>query len=85
MSAYPWASETREARADRKHRFANDLWAYHNPAKRVPHKHELLYVTEAQKEAIKHADAAFWAAEKSIEEVVEKTEKSILHWLGFKA
>ena len=81
MSTYPWASETREARADRIHRISNEIWNIKHPAKRVEHKHDIPFVTEAQKVVIEQADAMFWAAEKA----AEKTEKSILHWLGIKA
>ena len=72
MSKYPWTSETREAAADRRHRFANDLWAYHNPAKRVPRSHELLFSAE-QKAEIARRDEIFHEGVK---------HHGFLGWLG---
>ena len=78
MIKFPWTSEPREARADRLHRAANDAWGKRHHVKRhapPPVDSSLPFVTEAQKEAIRHADEVFWAAE-------FRALNSLKGWLG---
>ena len=72
MSAYPWANETREARAYRLHTASNDAWAHRHPVK---HHEPLPFFTKAQIADIPERDDAFWRQERKI-------EAGIRNWLG---